>query len=194
MRFYKDSLHNVNPRAFYWYRQDLSQRRHKLLPFSIIRYCQGAIDRFGHFGTSFYFHYNPFIEGLSMHRNREFLQSYNTKVFLAGALGFVVVNAVLLFETRLWKERKWDEEPGCRIPLRNRHAERLYNQVVNVWLLPNLMYYGLIVADRDLNPSVDANQISGGRRFRHFLVAEYVRKEKLKANRDTRYDFLELAP
>lgn len=194
MRFKKDSISNLNPRAMYWQRIDYTQRRYKILPFSIVRLLQESLEKTAHYFSVWYYHYNPMIEGLNMHRHRELKQIIYNRQFLLGACAFLVVSTVLHFETRLWKEKKWDEERGYRIPMRHRHTRRLFNQVVNVWVLPTLMYFGLMMENKDLDPSVDANQITGGRQFRRFLVSDYIRKQNLVSKRDSRYDFLELSP
>jgi hypothetical protein len=195
MRFkLKDSYGEINPRSLFWMHQDIVQRQEKTLPFSVNRMLPLALQRTKHFFSAFYYHYNPLAEGLKMHRHRELTQPVYTRIAIVGIAVFVVVNAAFLFETKLWMERKWDEEPGCRIPMRHRHSNQLFNLVVNYWLRPNLMYYGVLMEDKDLDPAVDAKQIGGGRHFRRFLVADYIRKQKLLKIRDSRYDFLELSP
>lgn len=97
-------------------------------------------------------------------------------------------------ETKLWKEKKWDKEPGAIIPLRKNPALRFWNYVVEYKYKPMLYYFGLFLREKDLDPQIDLGQFALGRKYRRFLLMEYSRRQSLAKFREQKYDFLEISP
>jgi hypothetical protein len=108
-------------------------------------------------------------------------------------IGVFLMSTYFHIESRLWKERKWDKEPGEILPLRNRIFLRAYNHFYHVKILPFLYYFGLNIEDVDLNIHVDIQQISIGRLYRRFLCMQYARKMGYIKFRNSNYDFLEIS-
>mmetsp|Transcript_12613 Transcript_12613/g.12694 ORF Transcript_12613/g.12694 Transcript_12613/m.12694 type:complete len:136 (+) Transcript_12613:191-598(+) len=95
--------------------------------------------------------------------------------------------------TKLWKERIWDKEPGAVIPFRNGTAIRAKNYIVNYTIRPFIYYFGLFIKELDLDSTIDLAQAQAGRKYRRYLFMEYARRNSLDKFRDKNYDFLEIS-
>ena len=192
MRFLKDSFISKNPRQRFWESQYASHRRHRLMPFNLIKYLFDYGERLQVNNILLVDGKNWFWKGIEKYiPNR-------MNVSDRGQLGFFVFGVLLgslfqSFEARLWKEKKWDIEPGCQIPLRKPFTVRAYKWLIDLKLKPLLYYVGLFIEDIDLDTNVDLTQISEGRKYRRFLVMQYARKMRYNLRRDSRYDFLEIS-
>lgn len=193
MRFFNDSHNDKNPRAYFWENQYASHRRHLLNPFTIVKYFYDIKPRVYTAHILLYESRNFLWEGLSKYISARRNPSVRTQMMFF-ALGCIVGSFLHNFESRLWKEKKWDQEAGHMIPLREKLLTRTYNYIWNLKVLPFLYYYGLFVEDKDLDTFVDLTQISGGRLYRRYLCMQYSRKMRYRLNRDDRYDFLEISP
>jgi hypothetical protein len=191
MRYYKDSSSIYNYRETFWDSQIFSQGSQKLHPFTFGKYSNLSYE-------------GPHIYNLIL-RNRPYLwQSIYRYIPAKKNLGPIIeirmfiigvflMSTYFHIESRLWKERKWDKEPGEILPLRNRIFLRAYNHFYHVKILPFLYYFGLNIEDVDLNIHVDIQQISIGRLYRRFLCMQYARKMGYIKFRNSNYDFLEIS-
>lgn len=193
MRYWKDSFIEINPRARFWNSQIAAQKRHRLMPFSLVKPLFNWQERTKIFYYANFMHWNTFFEGISVYVPRRLkLHFWGELVVFLGF--FALGSAVHHFETKLWKEKKWEKDPGCVIPFRKPALVRFYNWLVEVKIKSNLYYIGLFTEDKDLEPHLDLQQFVEGRKYRRFLIAEYSRRNFLSAQRNESYDFLEISP
>jgi hypothetical protein len=141
---------------------------------------------------AFFKHWSPLMEGINLYipKRKKLLFSPHWWVFVGG---FVIGSALHRVELRLWKERKWDKEPGCMIPVRQALPVRVYNYLFIMKWVTFLYYNGLFINEKDLTTHLELEHIYQGRKYRRTLAMEYVFKEKQMKLRDDRYDFLNLS-
>jgi hypothetical protein len=162
-----------------------------MYPFSFSKYNQLTGRRFYQYSTILKvrpFLWQSLYKYIPSSKNFEYFLSL--RLFI---LGILSISCFYHFESRLWKERKWDREAGQTIPIRNRLILRAYNYIYNIKILPFLYYFGINVEDVDLNIQVDIKQISEGRLYRRFLCMQYARKMGYQKFRKSSYDFLEVS-
>jgi hypothetical protein len=191
MRYYKDSSKEHNYRARFWQSMLTVHKPYRLYPFAFAR-----------LSANFYhspFHYINLVDsGPKMWKylykyipSSLFFQHWqSTKVFICSVLLF---SLIFHFESRLWKEKKFDKEPGQMIPLRNRFLFRAYHYLIDIKLKPLLYYTGIWIQQEDLAMEVDIEQIATGRLYRRFLCLQYARKMGYSVYRNSSYDFLEVS-
>ena len=192
IRHPKDSGPEKNPRGAYWETQYASQRRYRLVPFNINKYLYDYEAR-GFTNYTLWISRNWLWEGIGKYVPLRLNITGRVEVYFMCA-GVIIASVLHHLDVRLWKEKKWDLEPGARLPLRRPLMFRAYHWMINIKLLPMLYYIGLFIEDKDLDTNVDLQQIAEGRLYRRFLIMQYARKMRYNLRRDSRYDFLELSP
>jgi hypothetical protein len=193
MRYAKDSSALFNPRQFYW--QDLynTQRRYITRPFSIATIQKSAlIGMISKNVVAYFYHWNRLLESVNLYlpKNKRILFSPHWMVFSAG---FIIGCTLHFIDTRLWKERKWDAEPGVMLPVRRPFLHRIYMQYIKMKWSMFLYYHGLFLDKKDLDMALNIEHIAQGRMYRRTLAMEYAYKEKRMKMRDDRYDFLDFS-
>ena len=194
MRYAKDSFALFNPRQFYWEELFITQRRYLTRPLTFATFQRFNVsDMLSKNITVFFYHYNRLMESVTLYlpKNKRLVFSPHWWVFSVGfGLGCVLHD----WEARLWKERKWDVEPGSMLPVRRPTLRRvLFYCIFMKWKMM-LYYNGLFVNQKDLDMYMDVEHLAQGRLYRRTLAMEYAYKEKRIAMRDDRYDFLDLTP
>ena len=191
MRYYKDSSSIYNYRESFWNSQAITQAPHKLHPFSFSKYTHLTNDRIFHY--SLLLRNRPYL-WQSLYRyipaKKNLGPIFELRLFM---IGIFIISTLFHIESRLWKERKWDREPGEILPLRNRSVVRAYHYIYNIKLIPFLYYFGLNISDNDTNIHVNIQQVSQGRLYRRFLCMQYARKMQYLKFRNSDYDFLEIS-
>ncbi|CAG9317655.1 unnamed protein product [Blepharisma stoltei] len=191
VRFFKDSFVDMNPRGIYWELQSRVLKRNRLWV-SMPRIPPIRRDAFQIFMVAVTKHWNYLFEGISMYVPR------SLRYAELGAYGFLWIGLLIgiIFhhtETKLWREKIWDKEPGAVIPLRRNFFVRAKNYILNYNVKPFIYYFGLFIKERDLDSTIDLAQAQAGRKYRRFLFMEYARRNSLEKFRDKNYDFLEIS-
>jgi hypothetical protein len=193
MRLLKDSNAFRNPRALFWAMQEGARRSNRLQPFSRIRFLYKIEERGRAIYYAYWKHYRVLHEGLSIYIPFA-KKATEWPVAICFLLGYTIGSFANNCEKKQWKENKWFEEPGSMIPIRKGLMLRLWNYLIEIKFKPTLYYFGLFVEDEDLNTHVEVQQFGEGRKFRRYLIQEFIRREQLAKLRDDRYDFLEISP
>ena len=193
MRYLKDSFSEINPRGRFWESQFASHRRHLLVPFHMNKMFYDYEPRYYTNNVLLVDGKNWLWQGIEKYipYKHNITDKVHGFLFLGGVL---IASIIHHFESRLWKEKKWDKESGCSIPLRRPAMIRAWNWLVEIKLKPILYYIGLFIEDQDLDTNLDLSHITQGRKYRRFLVMQYCRKMRYNLRRDNRYDFLEISP
>lgn len=114
-RMMKDSLVWVSPRQDFWTAQENAMNQQRRMPFTyakhLYRYREKAAQRV----IAFTKHFNPLWDNLSMYVPKSLKGIYWSELMAFWA-GVLVIGFIHAWEHQLWKERKWDKEPGCPIP------------------------------------------------------------------------------
>lgn len=191
MRFFKDSSKEHNYRARYWYGMMMSQRFYRLYPFAFIRSIVLTKHGVYHYSTLLRSNSELWKQLYKYIPSKYFFMNWQSvKVFYCSVLLFSLAYHI---ESRLWKERKFDKEPGQTIPLRNKLPYRLYYYLYEIKLKPVLYYMGIWIQKEDIVMDVNIEQIQMGRLYRRFLCLQYARKMGYSIYRNSSYDFLEIS-
>lgn len=193
MRLLKDSHAFINPRGLFWNMQLGARRNNRLMPFPRMRLFDGLTSRGRTMYYAYWKHYKVLYEGLNKY------VPYANKatewpVSIWFLIGYTIGSIGFNWSKKLWKENKWFEEPGCMIPVRKGVAARFWNYIVEIKFKPLAYYFGLFMEEADLNTHVEVQQFGEGRKFRRYLIQEFIRRQDLIKIRDDRYDFLEISP
>jgi hypothetical protein len=192
MRYLKDSFTDQNPRAKFWKSQNVIMKNTSTLPFSFYKYLYNWQQKvYVQYFTLKY--QNVQLKEISKYFTSRARVSQRLDASLL-AVGIVIGSLLTHFNNRLFKERKWDEEPGAMIPIQTFLFKRIYTSIITINYVALLYYVGLYIEDKDLAPNIDLTQISQGRIYRRFLVRQYCRKQEYSKKRKGKYDFLEISP
>ena len=194
MRYAKDSFALFNPRQFYWEDLYLIQRRYLTRPFNLIIFQRSVfVSMIAKHVVAFCYHWNRLLESVNLYlpKNKRLVFSPHWLVFSAGYVLGCVLHS---YSVRVWKEQKWDSEPGLMLPVRRPFLQRTWKYYITMKWCMFLSYHGLFLDKDDLDMALQIEQIYSGRMYRNTLALEYAYKQKKMKLRDDRYDFLDFSP
>jgi hypothetical protein len=161
VRLGDDAREDVNPRAYFWNQYENSFDRTRVYGFSFHRFLTRIGQQYATRRNVVFYHWNHHMETTGMYVPNRFKVSVKTHIIVFGSC-IILGSIAQSFEYRLWKERKWDKEPGGRVPMRKHIIERAYNSLVNYYLRPFMYKHAIRSIEKDFTP-LELEHFSGGR-------------------------------